>query len=422
LALASVVAAALAAGCFSDHGLGIEVDVGDTGATKVELYLGKTRCDPTSNAVDIDCTRIAPPDGKVALAGSIWFRDDLLPYSAVANGHTAAFQLRADAATTLPIVIAVGLVTTGDTVRAVGTATLHDFAIPVNGARVATIALTATNPVVPEQTDTQNLSEDRAMVWTKTTPPSSCVVVEHWDHGQVARDFVVPTEDPDCDDVTPECNPAAYRGSSAVGGAPTRSDCVVPAEQHCVLGAFGCMDVPTTTTDTCLAQPRRTCLPDALCECSGLAGDCIRNAIDTEPTASMIPHLECDVPTTLALGVCNGRDNDTIDLSPRFPDGCGRQPRLSSLQLTGVSPDHKFANAEIELSGASNECMFKITWKSGVLPADALTEDGFVVLDLASGGVLLPIVFNFRIDTCLITPFHCKLVDNPSDSLWTCGP
>src|SRR5439155_23643665 len=97
-AVAGALAAALAAGCFSDRGLGIEVDVGDTGATKVELYLGKTRCDPTSNAVDIDCTRIAPPDGKVALTGNIWFRDDLLPYSAAVNGHTAAFQLRADAA------------------------------------------------------------------------------------------------------------------------------------------------------------------------------------------------------------------------------------------------------------------------------------------------------------------------------------
>src|SRR5947208_650909 len=88
----------------------------------------------------------------------------------------------------------------------------HDrgLAIPAGGARVVLTSLTAAAAVVPTQTDTKDLSEDRVLVWTKQTPPSSCVVVEHWDHGQLTRDFVVPEEDPDCDDVAaPECNPAA---------------------------------------------------------------------------------------------------------------------------------------------------------------------------------------------------------------------
>src|SRR5690348_14769174 len=55
-----------AAGCFHDKGLGIEVDVGDTHASKVELYLGKVACNPQDNKAGIDCTSIAPPDGTVA--------------------------------------------------------------------------------------------------------------------------------------------------------------------------------------------------------------------------------------------------------------------------------------------------------------------------------------------------------------------
>ena len=419
-----------AAGCFHDRGLGVEVDVGDTGASRVELYLGKTRCE-ADNAAGIDCTTIAPPDstvappeGTVALRGNIWFRDSPLPYTADVKGGSATFQLQADGATTLPIVVAVGFGTTPAGPRAVGTAVLRDVAIPAGGARVMLTSLTAAAAVVPTQTDTKDLSEDRVLVWTKQTPPSSCVVVEHWDHGQYTRDFVVPEEDPDCDDVAaPECNPAAYLGSSAVGGAPSKPDCLAQPETRCVLGAFGCTEAPAAENDVCIAQPRQTCLPDPLCNsCTALAGDCIESELDDESTALTIPHIECDVPTG-GLGLCDGNDNDRIDLSPRFPGGCGRQPLLASLQLTGISTSHKFGSAEFELGGASDTCVFKITWRGGALALGGPNADGFVALDLASGGVLLPIVLKFHLNTCGIDPFRCKLVDpQTDDSVWGCVP
>src|ERR1043165_6004870 len=83
---AVVVALAALAGCFDDKGLGIEVDVGDTHASKIELYLGKVACNAADNDAGIDCSSIAPPDGTVApptgtvaLGGDIWFRDSPLP-------------------------------------------------------------------------------------------------------------------------------------------------------------------------------------------------------------------------------------------------------------------------------------------------------------------------------------------------------
>ena len=71
------VAAAIAhAGCFSDQGVAIEVDVGATGASTVELFLGKTACGD-HNLAGIDCKTIAPPAmTSTALRGQIWFRDD----------------------------------------------------------------------------------------------------------------------------------------------------------------------------------------------------------------------------------------------------------------------------------------------------------------------------------------------------------
>jgi hypothetical protein len=51
-----------------------------------------------------------------------------------------------------------------------------------------------------------------------------------------------------------------------------------------------------------------------------------------------------------------------------------------------------------------------------------MSERGFVALDLAEGGVLLPMVVRFHLDSCAIEPFHCELVDVPDDSVWGCVP
>src|ERR1043165_7814752 len=98
---AVVVALAALAGCFDDKGLGIEVDVGDTHASKIELYLGKVACNAADNDAGIDCSSIAPPDGTVApptgtvaLGGDIWFRDSPLPYTADVEGKTRSEERR----------------------------------------------------------------------------------------------------------------------------------------------------------------------------------------------------------------------------------------------------------------------------------------------------------------------------------------
>jgi len=417
-AVAGALAIALAA-CFSDRGVVVEVDVADTRAIEVELYLGKTRCDAT-NPAGIDCTAIAPPDGKVALGGTIWFRDDIAPYRATVSGHTATFHLTADSPTTLPVAIAVGRALTPLRPVASGVATLHDLEIPVHSGRVVKVALAAATTVVAVPNDTKNLDEDRVREWSKGTPESSCVVVEHWDGGQVTREFIVPAEDPDCDDVAkPECNPAAYHGAGSVGGAPAKPDCVVDSAGVCVLGNGCSDDAPGQITD-CTALDRALCIPSALCGCTSLTGECIRGKIEGDPLG--VPRIACAVPTTPLLGMCSGDNSATVDLVAEYQGrGCGRQPLLATLQATGFSTTRTFGGATFELGGAGDQCKFTVSWKSGMPRVANDVDLGFVVLETRSGAVLLPIEFKFlSMPGACTAAMDCSLVDTTLDSMWSC--
>jgi hypothetical protein len=417
-----------ATGCFSDHGVAIEVDVGDTGATSVELYIGKDACDTKANTAGIDCTTIAPPPaGGVPLRGQIWFRDDLAPYTADVKGHKATLQLKADTATTLPIVIAVGFVPGDQGQRAVGTATLLALEIPTGSARVVTTTLVGANAVVPSTTETTNLTEDRVMVWHKQAPASSCVVVEHWTRGEpVKRAFVVPAEDPDCDDVSHECNAAAYHGSSAAGDSSSRADCVVSAASRCVLGSRGCTDDAGPKQGVCAAQPFQVCVPGAFCSaCTTLDAACLQTLVDNNIS---IPHLECEVPTSTATpgsAICAGQDTGMIDLTTQYLGSqCGRQPTIATVQLAGFMTIGDFGGAIMELSTANTPCSFQIKWKTGTRTTAEVNDRGVIRLDASNSALLLPIVFHFHApvatDMCAQTPFTCSVKGNVTDPLWSC--
>jgi hypothetical protein len=437
----ALLAAALG-GCFSDRGVAIEVAVGATGATTVELFLGAAACDADANTGGIACTTVAPPpDGSVALAGDIWFRDDAVPYVAQVSGGTATFQIRAATPTTVPIAIAVGYV--GDApgpqaARPVGTATLRDLAVPVHNARILTTSLVAAGPVLLAPGDTRNLTEDRVLVWRKQSPPSSCLVVEHWDHGAVDRDLVVPEDDPDCDDVpAPECNAAAYHGASKVGGARARPDCTTTSGgSACVLGAFGCQDDVPGNDRTCVALPARTCVPDALCTaCPALDEACLRAQI--APATNPVARIECKVPARVGTGKlvpCSGKAETTIDLDAFFPDGTCPAPELAALPAGGGGTSSAaFDGAELALSSPRGgaACQFTLSWTGGARPSiDPLDDFGllrFAFDDPGSSSVLLPIALRFvagPTDACTTTAFTCDYtaVAASIDSMWTCVP
>lgn len=420
-----VAAAAGTAGCFSDRGLAIEIDVAGTGATSVELFLGKTACD-ASDASDnpgIDCKAIAPPPaGSAPLRGSIWFRDDLAVDKVQVTGPRVTFPLRADTTTTLPIVIAVGL-TQDD--HPVGVATLHDVTIPAGNAQVLATALVPAGPVQPAAPEAA--VEDRVQVWRKTMPASSCVVAEHWEGGAATRSFVVPVQDPDCDDiVVDDCNPAAYLGMTDPGTA-ARPDCFVKTPA-CVLGSRACTDGSATRTGACGPQHDATiCVPDAFCTCTGDIGDmCWQDLARAMPLA--VPVIDCSVATTsiAPFTVCPGpgQDTATIPLDDHFTqdEACGT-PTIASSSLLGFDSSASFGGAEMELSSPRKPCNFSITWKDGTRMSGDPADVGAVRIQTPTGALVLPIVLHFHptVDNCQGPQFTCTVMDIATDGVWSCA-
>lgn len=413
-----------ATGCSSDRGLAIEVDVGKTGATSVELFIGKDGCTSETRPPGVRCSGIKPLGVTTELTGDIWFRDDSVPYTAEVKGHTATFQLKTDESITLPIVVAVGS-KDGDPTHTVGTAVLRDLAVPVGSARIATTTLEAANLVTAKQSSVE--AEDRVIVWSEKTLPSSCVAVEHWAHEQVTRDFVVPADDPDCDDVPQarECNANAYLGASP-GGLAAKPDCFGLGTTACVLGSRACTDDNGPISGTCAAQQNQApvCVPSQLCGCETIEGGC---SLDKIVKIAEIPRVECTIPARGVLPAtdpCPGDNTATINLDSFFPPNskCGKQPLLGSLQLAAYSTGLTVSGAVMELSSPEGACNFPITWKSGTHTGlDGTADHGVIKLQTAAATLLVPIVFRFVPSTCAVPDqFHCGPAGNP-DTLWSCA-
>lgn len=425
--------AACASGCFSDHGLAIEVRIGATGATSVELYLGQ-RCDPANNPQGIDCRSIIPPSATGEMTGTVWFRDADARYIAEVRGGVASFQLRADPATTLPIVLAVGQTTGG----AVGTATLRDVVVPAGSAsaRVIETQLVAAGPVAP---DVPAGTTDRVQVWTKQSPATACVVVEHWQAGTPARDFVVPPEDPDCDGAAHECDPAAYLATEP-GGSASTPRCFAEGTGNrsttCLLGSLGCSDDRGALAGTCAPLiGTEVCVPSEFCGCTdagtatGPDPACLQNRI---ANPGSIPRIDCQVPASASpppvrLDLCPNRDTATIDLSKFYGNASCRQPQIGSLLLNDFDTSHTFNGAEFDLESPHDPCTFVINWKRGTRTSADPTDYGMIELPTQRGAVMLPLVLHFQ-DNCIAAPpldaFTCDLLgdDQTADSPLLCAP
>jgi hypothetical protein len=394
----ALVLAGCAAGCFSDKGLALQIDVGATGAQTVELYLGMKTCDEAGAPAGASCRSIAPPpSGTTALDGEIRYRDAAdLDITAV-HGTTATFQLRAAAFTKVPVAIAVGVDASG---RPVGAVVLERLEIPADDARVVSAALIAAGPVQPGQRT--DASEYRVQLWNKTRPASSCVLVEHWRGGEVNRTFVVPKDDPDCDDVAPdaECDPMAYRltrsgPNCAVAGGTINSACFIGTRVCDEASGAASTSCQTSVTD-------RMCVPDAVCEmCPGDLVSCLVDRLASNPGS--LPRLECTVPSTGARPcTSNNRDRTTVEFGSRYGVGCS-MPQIAPLAAASLAPTSfsstpVFQGAMFQLTSPPlGGCGFEIRWPSGGERfANASPDDyGALRVSTTGGFVVVPISLHF---------------------------
>jgi len=393
----ALVIALCATGCFSDRGVAIEVDVGDTGATSVELFIGRQPCNSNTGQCVIE-----PPGATCALSDPTWFRDDVHRVMTMVQGHTATFRLTSDTTRELPIVIAVGSTTSGELV---GTATLTPLPVPANTAQIVTTTLTPAKPVMPTPPDPKN-TEDRVQVWSnKQTPAGVCVQVEHWrPNAAVQRDAVVPANDPECNEgVSP-------------GSLPTVPDCITPSSgfDACTLGVRLCDDASGAG---CAALPKRLCVPDQLCKCT--SDTCILGALSAT-SIPPVPTIDCTIPVDTIGTVC-GPQSAEVDLGSRFHTSC-EQPLLamSTIPIGGFAPSAMINGVTITLGPNSERCKFTVTASGGVSgPLDG-NNLGVVKLTTESSALLLPLHLRYATG-CSGQGMFCTPPQDDNNRVWTCA-
>jgi hypothetical protein len=405
--------ALLAAGCFSDRGLAIEVDVGDTGSTTVELFAAEAAC-AADAAQGLGCASLQPRGIERRLAGDLYLGAAAAPFVAQVEGRIARFRLQADRDTVLPILIAFGSTAAGPS----GAVTLYDLNLPADRAETVRTTLEAAD----ELTAGSVATGQRAVVWPGADDKTrSCVAVEHLTGGEATRDFIGPADDPDCDGYTgaAECDPEVFKSEHPSPRAAPTCFTAVPG-QACLLGAQGCMDGMGRTL-TCDPFAAKVCVPDRFCECTGPSGGeaCIPRNDETFPG---IPHFHCDVHVPVGGDAVCQSDSDTIEL-PHFGGGdCGNKPVISGPRLADLadaSDTHAFGDAELAVSHVDKGCalQFKVSGSHALG-----TELGMVRITGPGGAMILPIAVSFVALPCVGRRLECRFEDSgPDDKLWACA-
>jgi hypothetical protein len=381
-------------GCFSDRGLAIEIDVGSTGATSVELFVG-LECDEAAS----ECRAITVPGSDCAFDGARYYRDANLSYTVAVRGHVATFKLAAQTESAFPIAVAVGLDASG---KAVGTATLLDLTISPSAAQIATATLVnavaippATDDAIPAPTGV------RVMVWSD--PRSSrCLAVEHWKAGSpVQRIGIGPIEDPQC-----------RSGAATTDAAPVCVSDLSPRD--CYLGVPVCREPGATPPALRCPTNGTVCAPRALCGKTGL--DEIIGAL--KPDAS-VTRLECIVVTRADGEACP--DEAMVNVGGGAVS-CDERPRILALdQFDAALSRAELAGVTVEVANASGACELRLKIKGGNLVG---TPDVWGAVRLSSQhDFLVPLLLRFRrgLLVCPAQSITCEPFVAPEESLFTCA-
>jgi hypothetical protein len=288
----SLGAIALVAACSGD-GVYIEVRVPE-GMTvdQVDLYLATGGCDPDEDGF---CDGIVPPGRANAqrdrVDGEVYFVDDNRPFVSVPDGDGSAWFHLDPSELEIKTAIAVGRDLAGGET---GVAIFQPIDLDVT--QHVRIAL---EPVASQEV--RGMAQPAVEVWSPTSDDYRCVAAEI----QNRVVYIVPRNDPDCDQVTgEECFPGVHLGKQAVSPALIAQSCTTTqANGLCVLGSEGCDE--TNMSDSagrCTTSPAvKYCVPDRTCGCDNLGLLCLKGLFDDEGT-SVLCTVEAEPDPLVANG------------------------------------------------------------------------------------------------------------------------
>ena len=404
--LIPLLAIATGAGCFSDKGAVLRIDVSAApGTTEVELFITNDQCgDPACDAVK--------PKDEPLMSGQVWLRYDTQSrFQAKVEGHIATFHLETDKQTVLSKVIAIGSSSAGVT----GVLEIDTFTVPSNDSKVVDASLLKAGEI-----DVAG-NADRGHIWTTTDQTRSCGVIAHVDStGASVPIFVVPSDNKDCDSVddNDDCTPTEYETLGALTDAST---CLYQSSvtDPCILGAAGC--IKKSDPRVCAPLPNPTCVPSTVCSAclhTGPFGQC-------RPMLATLSRLMCDVATQVQ-GNCNARDDVVI---PMLTDDCGTAAislytdgdEVETLQFKAEA---MIGNAKIDVDMETGPCALRITRKGDDVTATVGDPvKALIKISTEHGNTVFPILLNFNLPctgkgvTCHPTP---DMLSFTNDSMWDC--
>jgi len=271
----------------------------------------------------------------------------------------------------------------------------------------------------------------RVEVWREKMPPSaSCVGVQRWRSNMADTAFVVPADDPDCDDVANgplECDQDVFRASTApttlaattcigqfdVAGAPT-----------CKIGGPGCADGLGAVS----CAPAPFCLPDFVCDASDCRDPtCVVDKLAT----SGLPRIDCTIPTQLNQPCPSGNKVAPVDLDPVFGPamarctGVGFDAQGAGVQLQFVPMLAFTDGVVITASPPAPGCKFELTWANNQLGSPNANR-ALVELSIDNGEhVIIPITVQYRPGECATLQMSCTPTFGTAakggvDGVWNC--
>lgn len=315
------------------------------GAKTVELFLATRSASAT--AVAPDKARLG--EGREKLAGDTFFLDGpgdgITPKTTLelVDGR-AVWNVQADSgASRMKVVLAVAYDGAG---QVVAVASMTNVDVPTNDAVAYVMQLQAASQHEPSDDPTPG--GIRVWPWRKQSASSAaCLGVELSNGSQVyQRVWLVPEDDPDCDDVASECDDYYWHADQTRGSSIADANCfeatpVIATRAQCRLGSRACVDDQPPGACTALTNPQY-CVANALCNpdaCLADATACM--------TLGNTTGLACRFLTNGQGAQCADGTNIgplKIDLMPLLPDGCSDVGFVSFDALAGgVVSSHSLA-------------------------------------------------------------------------------
>lgn len=412
LALAVVLAGSLVAACKDDPGLTLVVDH-PTGTDHLEVFIGIDGCKVGTEP----CTEITPPAFSEPRAGSGYFLDASALATFDTDPTTASTTIRLLSDTTADRYAQELVVIAFDGQRTpLASFVIHGVAIPATDAAAWKVTL---DPYAPPSADRDAPAKDgdHVLFWhRKAADRAGCVLVEHVAGTTRTNTFLVPDQDPDCDDVVRECDALWFEAPDQPG---TVASCLVKDDRMaCVAGGASCSEVAPSTA-ACAPLADRYCLPDPLCgACAGpnrlpQCGPAIATGV-----AAQLPRVDVAFNSNNGGIPCDAQLADaTIDGSALLvaaggPAKCTnvriREATLASsvadLGFTDTAsltfPSGNVNTATMKVSRVSaNPCQIALHWVSGVVTSPVA---GLLLLDVESevGHVVIPLRIRFESTMC----------------------